>query len=139
MVFRRFIILMISLVFVNISLICREINTQSENRFIGFRLDFITIWRLITIFIILVILSRMATLVIVKRYRINTQTFRNIRKCLNPFSSAMVYIYFKFYVFPDWTQKYRIEILCSELIVFQMTVVLHTSMLIWKPSLFKVD
>ena len=141
MVFRRFIILMISLVFVNISLICHEINTQSENRLNGFRLDLVNNYRITTILIILYILSRMATLVIVKRYRVNTQTFRRIRRFLIPFSSAMAYIYmyFECYVFPDWTAKYRIEMHCTELIVFQMTVVLHTSMLNWKPHFFKVD
>ena len=136
MVFRRFVILMISLVFVNILLICHEINTQSENRFIGFRLDLVTIYRITTIFVTLYIFSSMATLVIVKRYKVNSQAFRNIRKCLIPFSSAMVYIYFKFYVFPEWTQKYRIEIYCTELIVYQITGILHTILVNWKPDFY---
>ena len=41
-------------------------------------------------------------------------------------SMAMVYICFWIYVFPDWIRKHRIEIHCTELIVFQMAVILHT-------------
>ena len=137
-VFRRFIILMIGLVFVNISLICREINTQSENRFNGFFNDLVIIFRQTNLLLTFFNVPRIVTLVFVKWYRIKAETYSSIEDGLLVFSLAMVYMYLEFCLSPKWTEKYRIEILCTELIVFQMMAVLHTILLIWKPKFFKV-
>ena len=120
MVFRRFIILMISLVFVNILLICHEINIQSENRFNHFFENLVIIFRQTLLFIILILESRLITIIMVKTYRITSETFWYIENGLFLVSLAMVYIYFKSCLSNQWTRYYRIEMHCFELILNQI-------------------
>ena len=139
-VHRLCIILMIALVFVHIIVICHEINTRSEVKFNGFFIRFISVIFDETLLLITLVLhSFMITLLIVKRCKLNgtslrKRIFRFVIFCFILLSMAMVCIYFKFYVFSDWTQKYRIEILFTELIVFQISVIIATYMVIWKPE-----
>ena len=68
--------------------------------------------------------------VIVKRIRMNEISVFIIDFFV-VYSTSMVYFLSKYYIFPDWTQKYRIEIHCTELIVFQIFSILETILVNW--------
>ena len=133
MVFRRFIILMIALVFVNISLICHEINTQTEDQF-NVLAKIRHLMEGIILYNIFFIISH-SLIFVETELRISAAIIIN-------YSYGVVFSLFNFllidYVFPDWIRKYRIEMHCIELIVFQISVILQTILLNWMQQFFNI-
>ena len=143
LIYRRYIFLMIALVFVDITLICHEINTRIEDQFNEFNSYIALIINLTILSFIFYFPSFLITMLIVKRYGLKAIVFGVhiygfIINYLTFLPMALVYIYFKFFAFFDWTQKYRIEIHCIELIVFQVMAIVDTILDNWKPELINI-
>ena len=138
-IYRRFIIIsMIALVFINISLICQEINTQIEDKF-----NILAKMRKVMEGGILgfgwFTLSDLVIFLIVKRFmmKVNFSTLMVIN-CLIGLTTSWAYIFLMGYLFLDLIQIYGFQIHCTELIVFQFIVILHTYMVNWKPQFLVV-
>ena len=135
---RRYIFLTIALVSIDITLIYHEFNIRFEDYFNGFFGYIDLIFKLAILSIIIIIHSNLVTQIIMKRYGIKSQKNQCIISGLIGFPTKMVYIFLKFYVFLDWTQRFRFQIHCTELIVFQFSVILDTILVNWKPEFFVV-